>query len=104
MTAGLRKLSYVIARTSRCAITTLWCLTNALHPAFGVSVFSAPPCVSTVAAKQRATSLPRPESSTRILSPSFLAEGWDLDVMSQEGFEKMKEIVTDVFTQTEKGV
>lgn len=45
--------------------------------------------------------IPRPEPLSRVLSPSFLAGEWDLDLLSQEGFEKMKEIVTDIFTHTE---
>ena len=32
--------------------------------------------------------IPRPEPLSRVLSPSFLAEEWDLDLLSQEGFEK----------------
>ena len=43
----------------------------------------------------------RPAPLSRVLSPSFLAEEWDLDLLSQEGFEKMKEIVTDILTHTE---
>jgi len=45
--------------------------------------------------------VPRPEPLSRVLSPSFLAREWDLDLLSQEGFEKMKEIVTDILTHTE---
>lgn len=40
--------------------------------------------------------IPRPEPSSRVLSPSFLAKEWELDVLSAEGFAKMKEIVTDI--------
>ena len=33
----------------------------------------------------------------RILNPSsFLADQWDLDILSQEGFEKMKTVIGDV--------
>jgi hypothetical protein len=37
----------------------------------------------------------RPDPS-RVLLPTFLAGEWDMDIMTQEGFEKMKEIVTDI--------
>lgn len=44
--------------------------------------------------------LPRPEP-VYLLPPSFLAGKWDLDLLSQKGFEKMKEIVTDILSHTE---
>lgn len=37
-----------------------------------------------------------PPSSTRSFSPDFLEGEWDLDILSPEGFEKIKEIVTDI--------
>ncbi|KZP29209.1 hypothetical protein FIBSPDRAFT_946859 [Athelia psychrophila] len=37
--------------------------------------------------------VPRPEPTTRLLSPNFLADGGTMDILSQEGFEKMKEIL-----------
>jgi len=46
-------------------------------------------------------SVPRPEASSRVLSPSFLAGEWNLDLLSEQGFEKMKEIVTDILTHTQ---
>jgi hypothetical protein len=45
--------------------------------------------------------IPRPEPSTRILSPSFLADEWDLDIMSLEGFAKLKEVVGDILATVE---
>ena len=33
-----------------------------------------------------------------ILPPGFLEDEWNLDILSQEGFDKMKEIVTDITT------
>ncbi|KIK04009.1 hypothetical protein K443DRAFT_94062, partial [Laccaria amethystina LaAM-08-1] len=48
--------------------------------------------------------IPRPEPLSRVLSPSFLAREWDLDLLSQEGFEKMKEIVTDISKYIEVAV
>ena len=45
--------------------------------------------------------IPRPEPLSRVLSPSFLAGEWVLDLISQDGFEKMKEIVADILTHTE---
>ncbi|KIJ24730.1 hypothetical protein M422DRAFT_237347 [Sphaerobolus stellatus SS14] len=45
-------------------------------------------------------SIPRPEPSGRVLSHSFLADGWSVDIMSQDGFTKMKEIVTDILTHS----
>lgn len=39
--------------------------------------------------------IPRPDPS-RILLPTFLAGEWNMDILSQEGFAKMKEIVTGI--------
>ncbi len=39
--------------------------------------------------------VPRP-SPSRILPRHFLEGAWDIDILSPEGFNKMKEIVTDV--------
>ncbi|KAG8975423.1 hypothetical protein FRC05_005753 [Tulasnella sp. 425] len=39
--------------------------------------------------------IPHPDPS-RILLPTFLAGEWNMDILSQEGFAKMKEIVTDI--------
>ncbi|KAK0449326.1 hypothetical protein EV421DRAFT_1410337 [Armillaria borealis] len=39
----------------------------------------------------------RPDPN-RILPLNFLEGEWDLDILSQEGFNKMKEIVTDILT------
>lgn len=36
----------------------------------------------------------RPDHS-RVLSPTFLAGKWDMDILTEGGFAKMKEIVTD---------
>ncbi len=44
--------------------------------------------------------IPRPEPSTRILSPNFLAGEWELDILSDEGFAKMKDLVTDILVHT----
>jgi hypothetical protein len=44
--------------------------------------------------------VPRPEPSTRVLLPSFLAGEWYLDIISQEGFVKMKEVVVDILTHS----
>jgi hypothetical protein len=45
------------------------------------------------------TAISRPQPSY-VLLPSFLAGEWDMDILSQEGFEKMKEIVNDILVQT----
>ncbi|KAI1795417.1 hypothetical protein LXA43DRAFT_858655, partial [Ganoderma leucocontextum] len=37
-----------------------------------------------------------PPCPDRALPPSFLAGEWDLDILSQEGFEKMKKIIGDI--------
>ncbi|KAG9042522.1 hypothetical protein FS837_010756 [Tulasnella sp. UAMH 9824] len=42
----------------------------------------------------------RPEPSSRVLSPSFLFGEWSLDVLSQEGFDKIKDIVADILAET----
>lgn len=42
----------------------------------------------------------RPEPSSRVLLPSFLFGEWGLDVLSQEGFDKIQEIVTDILAET----
>jgi len=42
----------------------------------------------------------RPEPRSRVLPPDFLAGQWSLDILSQEGFDRMKEIVTDILTHT----
>ncbi len=34
------------------------------------------------------------------LRPMQSAEGWDVDILSQEGFDKMHEIVRDVFASS----
>jgi hypothetical protein len=39
--------------------------------------------------------VPRPDPS-RILAPDFLEGAWDIDILSPEGFNKMKEIIMDV--------
>jgi hypothetical protein len=41
-----------------------------------------------------------PRDSDRVLASSFLAGEWDVDILSESGFAKMKEIVTDIFTHT----
>ncbi|KAF8522640.1 hypothetical protein BU17DRAFT_44635 [Hysterangium stoloniferum] len=41
-----------------------------------------------------------PEPVDRILPADFLAREWDLDILSSEGFAKIKEIVTDIFNNT----
>ena len=48
--------------------------------------------------------IPRPGPLSCVLSPSFLAREWDLDLLSQEGFEKMKVIVTDILSHTQNVV
>ncbi|KZT22800.1 hypothetical protein NEOLEDRAFT_1096965 [Neolentinus lepideus HHB14362 ss-1] len=35
----------------------------------------------------------------RVLSPGFLEGEWDLDILSQGGFDKMKEIIADITSQ-----
>ena len=42
---------------------------------------------------------PRPDPSS-VFPSDFLAGGWSIDISSQEGFEKMKEVVVDIFTHT----
>ncbi|KAI0736080.1 hypothetical protein C8Q76DRAFT_792545 [Earliella scabrosa] len=42
--------------------------------------------------------IPRPEPSTRVLLPDFLAGEWDLDVMSDEGFAKVKDVIVNILT------
>ena len=37
-----------------------------------------------------------PFKSGRTMPPSYLAGEWDLDILSQEGFEKMKTIIGDI--------
>ncbi|KAH7913344.1 hypothetical protein BJ138DRAFT_1059193 [Hygrophoropsis aurantiaca] len=46
------------------------------------------------------SAIPRPEPLKRVLPPTFLAEQWNMDILSQEGFTKMKEIVTDILAHT----
>ncbi|PIL26200.1 hypothetical protein GSI_11955 [Ganoderma sinense ZZ0214-1] len=41
-----------------------------------------------------------PYESDRTVPPSFLAGEWDLDIMSQEGFEKMKNVISDIKSDT----
>jgi hypothetical protein len=41
-----------------------------------------------------------PPSSTDVLSYDFLQEAWNIDIFSQEGFNKMKEIVGDIISTT----
>jgi len=43
--------------------------------------------------------MPRP-SPSRILPRQFLEGTWNIDIMSPEGFNKMKEIVTDILAAT----
>jgi len=43
---------------------------------------------------------PRPDRSKPVLPPDFLAGEWNIDILSQEGFEKMKEVVNDIVTST----
>ena len=40
--------------------------------------------------------VPRPQPTTRILPPSFLAGEWNVDILSLDGFDKMKEIMADI--------
>ena len=42
---------------------------------------------------------PRPQS--HVLPVNFLAGQWNLNILSQEGFDKVKEIVTDILTHIE---
>lgn len=44
--------------------------------------------------------VPRPQPTIRILPPNFLAGEWNLDVLSRDGFDKMKEIVADIMAYT----
>ncbi|KAM5537324.1 hypothetical protein V8D89_009054 [Ganoderma adspersum] len=37
-----------------------------------------------------------PAKSGRTMPPSFLAGEWDLDILSQEGFEKIKTVIGDI--------
>ena len=39
--------------------------------------------------------MPRPDPGC-ILAPDFLEGAWDIDILSPEGFNKMKEIIMDV--------
>ncbi|KAF9450699.1 hypothetical protein P691DRAFT_664751 [Macrolepiota fuliginosa MF-IS2] len=43
----------------------------------------------------------RPEPSKCLLPPGFLVGRWDLDILSREGFEKVKEVVGDIFARVE---
>jgi len=43
----------------------------------------------------------RPRPQSRVLPANFLAGQWNLDILSQEGFDRVKEIVTDILTHTE---
>ena len=40
-------------------------------------------------------------SHRRILPRDFLAGSWSMDILSQEGFDKMKEIVNDILVSVE---
>jgi len=40
--------------------------------------------------------MPRPDPG-HVLAPDFLEGAWDIDILSPEGFNKMKEIIMDVF-------
>ena len=42
--------------------------------------------------------IPRPEPATRVLFPTFLAGQWDLDILSQDGFAEVKEVVVDILS------
>ena len=37
--------------------------------------------------------------SARNVPPDFLEDGWNMDILSREGFQRMKEIVDDIRTQ-----
>jgi hypothetical protein len=65
----------------------------ALYDVLEGLVLLALPHASTVPIRQHSVGPPEPSSC--ILPPNFAGE-WNLDILSQEGFEKMKPIVTDI--------
>jgi hypothetical protein len=66
-------------------------------------VLSALPCASTVLIRQRIVRYPQPSRAQGFCQIFFrrasLLRG--LDILSQEGFVKMKEIVSDILAQSE---
>lgn len=43
---------------------------------------------------------PRPGPPTPVLPSDFLAGEWNIDILSQEGFQKVKEVVADIVAHT----
>jgi len=73
---------------SDCPLSHLW----------GLSLLSTFPCVycrtiATWTIKPDFMPCPDPDLD---LPPDFLEGKWDIDILSPEGFNKMKEIITDV--------
>ena len=74
--------------TSRCPLPRLWGL-NLLGTSLRVY------CTTIATRVIEPNFEPRPNPS-RILPRDFLGDGWDINILSPEGFQKMKEIVTDI--------
>ena len=55
-------------------------------------------CGDTTSFEVDPPAIPRPEPATRVLFPTFLAGQWDLDILSQDGFAEVKEVVVDILS------
>ena len=75
-----------------CAIPRLWGLSL-------LSISMRLYCVDKETYILNPLSIPRPDTS-RVLPLSFLANEGDLDILSQDGFEKLKEIMNDISNNT----
>ena len=75
-----------------CAIPCLWGLSL-------LSISMRLYCVDKETYILNPLSIPRPDTS-RVLPLSFLANEGDLDILSQDGFEKLKEIMNDISNNT----
>jgi hypothetical protein len=82
---------------------SMLCFTIVLYFVFRGLALSVPPSIEMISFKIASAVTPRVHTTPRAFVahplPIFLNGAWDLNILSQEGFEK-KEIVVDITVQT----